>query len=71
MFSSPFVCVSVSRIALNYLTGFHKFREMVATGRGKKQAQLMLTNPRDAFTGQSRSPKVAHGPTKKRFDFGV
>ena len=24
MFSSPFVCLSVKRIALNYLTGFHK-----------------------------------------------
>ena len=71
MFSSPFVCLSVSRIALNYLTGFHKFREMMANGPRKKQAQLMLTNPRDAFRGQSRSPMVTHGPTKKSFDFGV
>jgi len=24
----------------------------------KQEAQLMLTNPRDAFKGQSRSPKI-------------
>jgi len=26
-----------------------------------KEAQLMLTNPRDAFRGQSRSPKLGTG----------
>jgi len=26
----------------------------------KQEAQLILTNPRDAFTGQSRSPNMHH-----------
>ena len=29
------------------------------TGIEKQEAQLMLTNPRDAFRGQSRSPNIA------------
>ena len=33
--------------------------ELTIRGAGKKQdAQLMLTNLRDAFTGQSRSPNI-------------
>jgi len=29
-------------------------------GKELQEAQLMLTNPRDAFRGQSRSPNMAH-----------
>jgi len=58
LFTSPFVCLSVSKIAQTYLTGFHKFCGMAAHGPRKKEAQLILPNPRDAFRGQSRSPNI-------------
>jgi len=30
----------------------------LAAGKTKQEAQLMLTNPRDAVRGQSRSPRI-------------
>ena len=33
-------------------------RNEKGNGKGRQEAQLMLTNPRDAFTGQSRSPNI-------------
>ena len=33
-------------------------RNEKGNGKGRQEAQLMLTNPRDAFTGQSRSPII-------------
>jgi len=46
--------------------GMEKGRERIGMdgkgrgrGKGKPKAQLMLTNPRDAFRGQSRSPNIA------------
>jgi len=31
---------------------------VITTNEIKQEAQLMLTNPRDAFRGQSRSPNI-------------
>ena len=35
-----------------------KRKRTVRHQRAKQKAQLMLTNPRDAFRGQSRSPSI-------------
>jgi len=39
---------------------FIGFRGNWHDGNNKQEAQLMLTNPRDAFRGQSWSPNIYH-----------
>jgi len=69
MFLSAFVCLFVSKIMQKQLDRFFfkiRWKEwtlsyiFIFTHRKmvEQEAQLMLTNPRDEFRGQSRSPNM-------------
>ena len=48
-------CPSIPVGIINYV--LYEFRAI-----DHQEAELMLTNPRDAFRGQSRSPNMVHVP---------
>jgi len=40
------------------LSVYRQLCQITSSNKYKQKAQLMLTNPRDAFRGQSRSPNI-------------
>jgi len=45
-----------NKISINLSTNFIRHQSDIKSKQDLQEAQLMLTNPRDAFSGQSRSP---------------